>query len=324
MSESIVPGDVHIGHQVRKFEQPQHWNSRWRQFPVHRKTATQARRPIETLERWPAYWRGYQLPWETWTDTVDRQELDVAFMPWLNDVVILDCDVKRYVGELVAHKDNPNLVTAAPAVIKHGVDDLARMAESRGHTMDELETYTVRTQSGGFHLYFDVGEREMRTRHHRDEWRIDVIATPHNWVAAPPTPGYEVVRDVPVVRMPEWLHDVVTCINDLRPPVGGRKRRQLDGRVRGLRASVASPGCDRGLFRDWLRAQCELIELSNQVGAWNSTIFEVACDFFSVGLQRSLVERLILDAAEPWDSRQRRSVIATVTSAQSYKMRSGS
>lgn len=303
--------------------QPAHWNRDWRHFPLVRKTDSSPRKPLRSIEDMPLFWKGASGPWSDLVECVDDGQ-DVAFLPWANNVVILDCDVKEYAGGFVADKDNPNSVSFGPRVVKHGIDDLAQMVESKGHTMDEIETYTVRTKSGGFHLYFDQGDAEITTKHHREDWRIDVIATPHNWVAAPPTPGYEVSKDVPVIRMPDWLVEIVQNINRLRRPVGGSRRQAMDERIAQMRASVEPVDCDKGLLKSWISTQYALIELANDHGAWNTTIFQVACDLFSLGYAQSMVEKIILPAAKPWDARQERNVLATIESARSYKIRSGS
>lgn len=305
---------------------PTHWNPEWRQIPVTRRTPDRPRSPLSRLEN-RAYWEGYRLGWEGWLDIVGRRGYDAALLVRPSGLAVLDCDVKSYAGELVCHSDNPNLVTLEGATVKHGIDDLVRLARELGRDPAELATYTVRTRSGGFHLYYDVGERlargqVLRTRHHRDEWRIDVIASENSWVAAPPTPGYEVVRDRSVAVMPDWLWEAVAGINRLRGPLGGSRRRELDRRARGLRSRVEPVECDGDVFKTYLRTQCELVRLANRLGGWNSTIFEVACDLFTLGLRPVIVENLLLEAAEPWDDRQRGSVLATVRSAREYKLES--
>lgn len=304
--------------------QPACWSPQWKHFPLKRKSAADPRMPLLSMSACPAFWEGFRQPWEEWLDDVENRDVDVAFLPWANNVVILDCDVKEYAGGFVLDKDNPRTATIAPRVVKYGIDDLARTVEEYGHTTDELETYTVRTKSGGLHLYFDRGNFRVTTRHHREDWRIDVIATPHNWVAAPPTPGYTVVNDVPMIPLPAWLYEIVANINDLKRPVGGKKRSEMDERIKQMRASVEPVDCDKGLLKSWISTQYELIELANEHGAWNSTIFQVACDFFALGYAQSIVEKIILPAAKPWDARQERNVLATIESARSYKMRSRS
>lgn len=292
---------------------PVHWNPQWRHFPLDRKTADEPRKPWFEVEnsRMPEYWDGYRQSWKGWTVTVD-EEYDIGFMPWLNDIAVIDCDVKKY----FATEDGSK---SASMTVKYGIDDLEREVVKRGHTMTELETYTVSTKSGGFHLYFALGGRPGFTKHHREDWRIDVIGSERCWVAAPPTPGYQVVKDVPVVEMPDWLYVLCRDINRELRPVGGRKRVDLDGRVKQLRPAVQSLDCDKGLLKSWISAQYERVELANQQGNWNSTIFEVACDFFAMGFDQSTVEQIIIPAAQPADSREERNALRTIASARSYK-----
>jgi hypothetical protein len=252
---------------------------------------------------------------------VENQGVDVAFIPALNDVVVLDCDVKTYDGELVIHADNPSLVTISEPVTRRGVDDLAALAVELGREAGELATYAVATKSGGVHLYYALAGRERpRSRHHRDGWRVDVVASANSWVAAPPSPSYRVIRDRPVAVMPDWLYDAVNEINRLRPPLGGRRRRDLDAKLRDLRPLVKTSQRDRGVFETYLWTQCELVRLANATGGWNSTIFEVACDLATLGVRLPAAEDLLTEAAEPWDDKQRSAAAATIASAYAYKL----
>jgi hypothetical protein len=305
---------------------PAGWSEKWYQFAVSRRTQTRPRAPLVSRQRNPRYWRGYRLAWEEWLATVEVQGLDVAFIPALNDVVVLDCDVKSYAGELVVHSDNPNLVSVSQPVARRGIDDLVALARELGHDPAELATYCVATKSGGVHLYYDLtGRPRPRNRHHRHEWRIDVVSSANSWVAAPPTPGYRAARDLALAPVPDWLYEAIGRLDRLRRPLGAGQRSELERQRRRLRDAAGwrfTPVSQRdsGLFGRYLATLAELVRLANRVGGWNSTIFEVSCDLFALGLAPAQVEELVLGAAEPWDERQRAAATATIASARAYKL----
>jgi hypothetical protein len=264
--------------------------------------------------------------WADWTDDVAAGR-DVAFLPWANNMVVLDCDVKEYAGGLVVDKDNPRRASFGPTVVKRGIDDLERLVQEHGHTMAELETYTVRTKSGGLHLYFDLGPLGLAKKaHHREDWRIDVITNPHNWVAAPPTPGYTVVNDAPVIPLPVWLHEILTNINTLKRPLGGVRRVQADDRAERAKHAYKTwlePGED--ILAAYRHSLYALIEFADSHGYWNLTIWQVTLDLLELGYSLPDVEKAVVHYAKPWDSHQENNVRRTVASAfRTFQDRSAS
>lgn len=66
------------------------------------------------------------------------------------------------------------------------------------------QTWTVRTASGGLHLYFRRPEQPIRNSASKIAPGIDVRGD-GGYVIAPPSPGYEVVNDAEVADVPAWL-----------------------------------------------------------------------------------------------------------------------
>jgi hypothetical protein len=66
------------------------------------------------------------------------------------------------------------------------------------------QTWTVRTASGGLHLYFRWPDQPIRNSASKIAPGIDVRGD-GGYVIAPPSPGYEVVNDAEVADVPDWL-----------------------------------------------------------------------------------------------------------------------
>jgi hypothetical protein len=91
---------------------------------------------------------------------------------------------------------------------RHGGDVLARLADQAGQPFPS-DTYTVRTPSGGFHLYFRVPPApELRNTVARIGWRVDSRGSGGYVVAAGsvrPQGRYTVVNNHPIAPLPSWL-----------------------------------------------------------------------------------------------------------------------
>jgi hypothetical protein len=250
---------------------------------------------------------------------------DVAIFPAPSGLVILDCDVKRYQRD-TGHVANRNHVTFGDLIEeRHGVDDLRREVERLGHSMDELYTYTVKTKSGGRHLYFrENPEVSLTTNGHRENWRVDVIA--HNvgydrsWAAAPPTPGYEVTRDIPVAPLPTWLALFLRDDVPTMEPMGGRRARQRAQARLEARDQVMIPGLSAG-ERDSLIATyvgwvlTDVIE-ANKHGGWNLAIYGAVKDLMRVGYAFDQVAEVVMEHADPVNDAERRKAEYTINSAE--------
>jgi hypothetical protein len=174
------------------------------------------------------------------------------------------------------------------------------------------------------HLYYRENPRyELRTTGHRHDWRVDVIAhnggSDRSWVAAPPTPGYAVVRDLPVADLPDWLASWLAGGLRALPRLGGDRRRTISGELRAARQGYVLAGhpADRNdLYRAWINHELQLVALANQHGGWNDAINRCAWTLFrDAGLSYDQVEALILKAAAPTDERERRNATTTIRSA---------
>jgi hypothetical protein len=270
------------------------------------------------------YWAGFGGP-GTWDAllAITAGDHDVGLLPDRSGLVVLDCDVKVYEPETGFVMLGERTATLAAPVVKHGISDLQREVEKLGHTMAELATYTVLTKSGGYHLYFQRNERHpLRMTGHRHDWRVDVVAgndlANRSWVAAPPTPGYTVARDLPVAPLPDWLAAWLSGVRDHLLPPGGRQRRLVSDLERAARSAVNGgsglPAGD-GLFARWVQMRLNLVALANQHGGWNLEIYQAARDLMNVGLPQESIIDAIIAAAKPTSDLERRKALDTIRSA---------
>jgi hypothetical protein len=269
------------------------------------------------------YWEGVSANWEQLQAAVLGGS-DVGILVEPSQLVVLDCDVKRYdqgTGWVV----QDGTATWQDGVVKRGVEDLAREVEKLGHSMGELYTYTVETKSGGRHLYFKrpVSVPWLTTLHHREDWRVDVIASGRNWVAAPPTPGYRVVVDAPCVELPPWLAEWLTGLHSHLRPLGGTQRQTVEQRAasqllswRGSQLLGVNPTSLAELQQAWVTSQLDLVALANQYGGWNSTIYQVTLNLLDVGFEPDRVEEVVLRVASPVDEIERKKAYDTIRSAE--------
>jgi hypothetical protein len=89
-------------------------------------------------------------------------------------------------------------------------------------------TWTVRTASGGLHLYFCWPGETIRNSASKIAPGIDVRGD-GGYVILPPSPGYVVVDDAPSAELPEWLLDVLRPAPALPPSAVPQQRRLQDG-----------------------------------------------------------------------------------------------
>jgi hypothetical protein len=91
---------------------------------------------------------------------------------------------------------------------KHGRDVLARLADAAGQPYP-AHTFTVRTPSGGLHLYFRApAEPELRNTIGRLGWRVDTRGAGGYIVAAgsvSTTGIYKPMNRAPITALPPWL-----------------------------------------------------------------------------------------------------------------------
>jgi hypothetical protein len=172
-----------------------------------------------------------------------------------SNLVVLDLDA--------AHGQNPPPPWSAAT---HGRDVLADLAAGAGQPYPG-GTYTVRTPTGGLHLYFRApAGPELRNTAGRIGWHIDSRGTGGYIVAAGSVRAeglYRVIRRDPIAALPAWLIPLLTppALPDIPPPVdhGGepaneqRKQSYLDAVI--SRAAGAAEGTRHDTL---LRAACTL------------------------------------------------------------------
>ena len=300
--------------------QPGGWDAGWKHVPARRATDDKPRWPLTPLasnlpaDASPAdrrfaklYWQGACGEWEDWRQTVADGK-DVILFPEASRLIILDCDIK-----VVPEFSDDGKTSGFRA--EKGIEQLDKAVASLGHTMAEIATYTVRTPSGGLHLYFRQNDDVVlrKTSHHRDEWRIDVICSENLWVAAPPTPRYEVVREIPARVMPAWLSEWLGGVNERFRPCGG-KRAEKFLVMSGMQGAVKLPS-GGSLLSDWVKSELELISIASDMGCWNMMIFQATCNLLEYGFDYGKVREAVLTAAVPWNEQERRNAERTVESA---------
>lgn len=163
------------------------------------------------------------------------------------------------------------------------------------------ETRTHSTRSGGLHLLFRTPKDiKIPNSASRIAPGIDVRGD-GGYIIAPPSPGYEVVKDLPIADMPEWL--VEACLPPKRepkpplPPNPARKTDTVGGSVYGIKA---------------LEAECDAIRgasFGSQEQTLNNAAFSLAQLIAGGELDREHVVRKLREAAssmpdqsgrEPW------------------------
>lgn len=320
---------------------PANWSGGWRHIPVHRKrdNPPRARQPLHKLpENLPSsatgderetsrsYWSGEGATWGALTDAVGKG-FDVALLVGASGLVVVDCDVKDYDADTGYVMVDPSRAVMTGAVTKRGVDDLRSVVEGLGHRMAELRTYMVSTPSGGLHLVFrENPSYPVNTTGHRDNWRIDVVArnraSNRSWVAAPPTPGYRVVGDLPLLTLPDWLAEWLQHVTTHLPPVGGRTVQRLDELSARLTLEAGTGAVDLEddtgsgtMLERLVQLRLNRVTAANRYGGWNLAIFQVVKDLLSLDLDPQRVGAAVLRTAEPENDLEVRRAKDTINSA---------
>lgn len=305
--------------------QPVNWRSEWAHIPVSRKTESRNRQALVKLpERAPKHKLKYsKLYWSgearaSWTDLQDEIQRghDVGILSGQSGLVFVDCDVRVTDPTFVPINSNTCGFKSGETV--YGLDDLARVAAELGETVPM--TYTVRTPSGGTHLYFKQNpDVPVSTKHHRQDWTVDVIAGKNLWVAAPPTTGYEVVDDREVAVLPNWLAQFIREVNRRLLPVGGQRHQELLDAAREAREAV-KVGDTGSLLDRWVNRELAVVRHADEIKrGWNLAIFQCACNLFEYGYTYEPVKQAVLDAARPLDDREEQKAVDTINSAWDRK-----
>ncbi|MFI0192170.1 bifunctional DNA primase/polymerase [Streptomyces sp. NPDC017082] len=195
--------------------------------------------------------------WET-RSTTDRERIarcwthapyNVGIAAGPSRLVIVDLDRPKHPG------DTPPADWAEHGVTD-GADVLAVLCERHGQPFP-ADTYTVRTWSGGTHLYFAAPEGEPLRNTAGDSarglgWKVDTRAVGGLVVGAGSTFAghrYTVARDAPVAQLPGWLAELLrpAPLPPQRPvavPLTARDRRGrfLNAALNGELARVTGSG----------------------------------------------------------------------------------
>jgi hypothetical protein len=180
-----------------------------------------------------------------------RKGWNVAIATGPSRLLVVDLDVPK-------PDDKPRPAEWNQPGIGDGMDVFVAVCEHAGHPVP-WDTYTVRTPSGGTHLYFTAppGVQLRNTGGDRGRglgWKVDTRAWGGHVVAAGSVvdgQAYEVVNDREPAPLPEWL-----CQRLLPPPlpkvpttpvsrVHGRHSAFLEAAVRGEVDRVTSAQTNR-------------------------------------------------------------------------------
>lgn len=254
-----------------------------------------------TLKTNPEYWEGAPATVEALAALV-VQRRGVGLLTYQSGLVILDCDVTL---DFIKSDSHYRMVE------RHGLTDLLRLA---GEENEQLPpTRVVQTPSGGLHLYYAQNPHlQVTSKGHRDGWLIDVKASRNTWVVAPPTPGYTVIRDLPVAVLPYWLALRIQRINRTNKPTSGTPGGTSGGT---LPAPPGVDGHDEGLYTAWLHTITDWVSEANDIAArnphgkggdWGNRIFQAA-RLMSHVVPDDEADTLILSAAAPWNEHEEKA-----------------
>lgn len=176
--------------------------------PAIRKWEGRATRDPDTVRRW---WRG--------------REYNIGVATGPSGLVVVDLDDSH------GHPPPDRWAGA-----RSGHDVLARLAAAAGAHVP-IQTYTLRTPTGGQHLYFRAPmDLDLRNTAARLGWRIDTRARGGYVVAAGSVRRegrYELTLDTEVAPLPGWLRaDLAPPPPPAAPPTGGVTIAAVDAYVR--------------------------------------------------------------------------------------------
>ena len=142
-------------------------------------------------------------------------------------LVVVDLDTPKECTDIAARWRQPAIVD--------GSDVLAALADHAGARLP-IQTYTVRTASGGQHLYFTPPDGPpLRNTAGRLGWLIDTRAAGGYVVGAGSTirgHSYTPFLDLPVAPLPPWMTGLLRTPERPPPPVFGPLLTGVEGRSR--------------------------------------------------------------------------------------------
>lgn len=240
-----------------------------------------------------AYWSGWPASAEELAAAVGGGQL-VGVLPERCGLCVVDCDVRGVWSEVDG---------VANFKLRYGVDDLVRTGkdEEREHDAgwEVTPTLAVATPSGGTHLYYwqNPSCRLDRNRGHGPDWRVDLKCSANSWAVAPPSPGYEVVKALPIAvmsyAMARWFKDL-------------HRRRPLPKDWRG---GSGEGEVSRGGILTFVEASAGVTGMG-----WNGRLFWAACRYgeTGAGIEETMDE--LLGAARPWNDGERARAVRTIES----------
>jgi hypothetical protein len=170
-----------------------------------------------------------------------RHNVGIACGP--SGLVVIDLDTAAHGAQL------PGEWRAEPGVVD-GADVLAVLGKRASQRCPS--TYTVRTPSGGTHLYFRaLPSREIRNSASKVGPMVDVRGTGGYIIGAGSCIGgraYEVIDQAEPVPLPGWLADLADPLRPGRPMPSTYLPGELYPRLRGIVETVlgAEPGTRNG------------------------------------------------------------------------------
>lgn len=169
----------------------------WRVFPI-----TPGAKKPPAIDRWET--RASTNPQQI-THWWRQAPYSIGIATGPSGLVVLDLDTPKPGDPTPPRWATPGITT--------GTGALRALARARGTTI--TPTWTVRTPSGGWHLYYTTppGTAPLRNTQNLIGWKIDTRAW-GGYVVAPGSPvpprGYDLVDDRDPVPLPTWLHHALT------------------------------------------------------------------------------------------------------------------
>jgi hypothetical protein len=144
----------------------------------------------------------------------EEPKANVGIATGESGLVVIDLDVNKTHEEPPWPWNEPG--------ITDGADVFATIAAEHGEWFP-IDTFTVATPSGGWHLYYTSNEEIRNAAPLTGLWRVDVRAQ-GGYVVAPgsvlPNGRYEVINPVEVSPLPGWLLDLVVKAKPLATQTG--------------------------------------------------------------------------------------------------------
>lgn len=301
----------------------------WRYIPL---TADRTPLPSCTLEDTPTYWNGAAADDDQLSAWCARGGT-VGLLPQRSGLVIIDCDVR---ADWVSENGSNGSMRLRE---RYGLTDLLRVTRACGRQGSELATYTVRSRSGGLHLYYQQNpQMPVISKTQRRDWLIDVKASAHSYVVAPPSAGYQVLRERDVSVLPLWLARHITLLHQRHPLASSSAASSSSSdssssaprvpttlspeQENFLNAVLQQEGLPAGLLREVSARICAQVTASNTSGGWNNSIYRATHLLLDTGLTLETVQALVLSAARPWNPAEQRTALRTIASAYRKHQRS--